>query len=103
MDQTNLKNSVICPTRERIVAIDILRSFALFGVLTANALGFSYSCQFYAPLGYPELDEVRHAYRVARPTFCSALDVTSQTMVQDATYASGSPIWVQLVSVADAG
>ena len=58
MDQTNLGDNTLRPTQERIVAIDILRGFALFGVLVANALVFSYPFQFYAPLSFPELDEV---------------------------------------------
>ena len=58
MDQTNVEGKTPHPTQERIVAIDILRGFALFGVLVANALAFSYPFQFYAPLSFPELDEV---------------------------------------------
>ncbi len=58
MDQTNVEGKTPRPTQERIVAIDILRGFALFGVLVANALAFSYPFQFYAPLSFPELDEV---------------------------------------------
>ncbi len=58
MEQTNLKDNALRPAQERIVAIDILRGFALFGVLIANALVFSYPFQFYAPLDFPELDEV---------------------------------------------
>ena len=56
MDQTNVEGKTPHPTQERIVAIDILRGFALFGVLVANALAFSYPFQVYAPLSFPELD-----------------------------------------------
>ena len=58
MDQTNVEGKTPRPTQERIVTIDILRGFALFGVLVANALIFSYPFQFYAPISFPELDEV---------------------------------------------
>ncbi len=58
MDQTNVEGKTPRPTQERIVTIDILRGFALFGVLVANALAFSYPFQFYAPISFPELDEV---------------------------------------------
>ena len=58
MDQTNVEGKTPHPTQERVVTIDILRGFALFGVLVANALVFSYPFQFYAPLSFPELDEV---------------------------------------------
>lgn len=60
MEQTNLGGNTLRPTHERNVAIDILRGFALFGVLVANALVFSYPFQLYAPLGYPELDGTGH-------------------------------------------
>ena len=58
MNQTNFGDNTLRPTQKRIVAIDILRGFALFGVLIANALIFSYPFQFYAPLSFPKLDEI---------------------------------------------
>ena len=57
MDGADIENSPR-PSQERIVAIDTLRGFVLFGVLVANALVFSYPFQFYAPLGFPELDSL---------------------------------------------
>ena len=58
MEQTNTENTTPQPTTERIVAIDILRGYALSGVLVANVLVFSYPFQLYPPLGFPGLTTV---------------------------------------------
>ena len=57
MDAQNQASAVPTPTQKRIDAIDTLRGFALFGVLLANLLVFSYPSHLYPPLSSPGLSE----------------------------------------------
>lgn len=52
----DLTKDKLSPVKQRIETLDILRGFALFGVLLANLLNFSYSYQYYPPLSHASLD-----------------------------------------------
>lgn len=51
-----LTTDKLSPVKQRIETLDILRGFALFGVLLANLLNFAYSYQYYPALSHPSLD-----------------------------------------------